>query len=127
MVMASYYTRWVEAISLPDQRAETVARVILREIVSRYGVPTVLHSDKGANFESRPIKELSSLLGIKTTTYHPQCDGLVERLHQTILRMLSKHVAENQKEWDLWLPCALLACRSAKQSSTGLSPFNLYI
>ena len=128
LVMADYYTRWVEAFPLPDQRAETVARVIVRDIVSRYGVPAVLHSDKGPNFESKLIKELTNLLGIKkvkTTAYHPQCDGLVERLNQTILRMLSKHVAENQKDWDLWLPCVLLAYRSAKQSSTGQSPFRL--
>ena len=128
LVMADYYTRWVEAIPLPDQRAETVARVILRDIVSSYDVPAVLHSDKGPNFESKLIKELANLLGIKkvkTTAYHPQCDGLVERLNQTILRMLSKHVAENQKDWDLWLPCVLLAYISAKQSSTGQSPFRL--
>lgn len=128
LVMCDYFTRWVEAIPLPDQRAETVARVVLRDIVSRYGVPVVLHSDRGANFESRVIRELTTLVGIKkvrTTAYHPQCDGLVERLNRTILTMLSKHVADNQRDWDIWLPCVLLAYRSAKQCSTGLSPFRL--
>lgn len=111
--MANYYTR-----SQIMQRAETVAKVIVRDIVSRYGV---LHSDRGANFEGKVMKELSSLLRmrkVKTTAYHPQCDGLVERLNQTILTMLSKHVADHQKDWDMWLPCVLLAYRSAKQSST---------
>ena len=100
----------------------------MRDVVSRYGVPLVLHSDKGSNFESKMIRKLSELLGIKkvkTTAYHPQCDGLVKRLAQTILTMLSKHVAVNQKDWDIWLPCVLLAYRSAKQSSTGLLPFKL--
>jgi hypothetical protein len=126
--MADYYTRWVEAVPLPDQRAETAARSILKEIVSRYGVPAVLHSNKGQNFESKIIKELGNLLGMKkvrTTAYHQQCDGLVETMNQTILRMLAKHVAENRKDWDLWLPCVLLAYRSSKQSSTGQSPFRL--
>ena len=46
------------------------------------------------------------LLGIKkvkTTAYHPQCDGLVERLNQTILSMLSKYVGDNQRDWDIWI------------------------
>lgn len=43
LVMADYYTRWAEAIPLPDQRTETVARVIMRDIVSRYGAQVVLH------------------------------------------------------------------------------------
>ena len=100
----------------------------MRDVVSWYGVPLVLHSDRGSNFESKVIRELSALLGIKkvkTTAYHPQCDGLVERLNQTIPTILSKHVAVNQKDWDTWLPCVLLAYKSAKQSSTGLSPFKL--
>ena len=46
--MSDYYTRWPQAFVLPEQRADTVAKVLVRDVVSRYGVPVVLHSDRGA-------------------------------------------------------------------------------
>ena len=109
LIIADYYTKWIEAIPTQDQRAETTAQALLEQ-VSRHGVPVVVHSDKGPNFESRVIKALCGLLGMtktRTTAYHPQCDGLVERANRTMLSVLSKYVADNQRDWDLKVPLAL--------------------
>ena len=65
-------------------------------------------------------------MGIKksrTTPYHPQSDGLVERLNRTLLDLLPKHVEEKQRDWDQWISTALFAYRTAKHSSTGESHF----
>ena len=124
LVMADYYTKWVAAFPLPDQRAESVARVLVKEVICRYGVPLVVHSDKGANFEGR-IMKVCRLLGMKktrTTSYHPQCDGLVERMNKTLIAALSKYVDQNQSDWDEWLSLVLFGYRTAKQASTGESP-----
>jgi transposase InsO family protein len=62
------------------------------EAISRYGVPSVLHSDQSPNFERKILKEMCRLLGttkMRTTPYHPQSDGLVERLYRTIIDMLA--------------------------------------
>ena len=93
-VVADYFTRWPEVFALPDQRSETVARTLVDGVITRHGVPSVLHSDQGRNFEGKVIKELSMILGmtkVRTTPYHPQCDGLVERLNRTLVDILAKY------------------------------------
>ena len=127
-VVADYFTKWPEVFAIKDQKATTVARVLFDEVVSRFGVPLILHSDQGRNFESAIIKELCALLGVKksrTTPYHPQSDGLVERLNRTLLDLLAKHVEERQRDWDEWISTVLFAYRTAKHASTGESPFKL--
>ena len=108
LVVVDYFTKWVEAFPLPDQKAETVARTLMRDVASRYGVPVVIHSDKGANFEGNVMKQLCQLLGMKktrTTAYHPQSDGLVERMNKTLMEAISKYVSNNQRDWDLVASC----------------------
>ena len=89
LVVSDYFTRWPEAFALKDQKAETVARTFVDGVVSRHGIPSVLHSDQGPNFESSLIKEMCHLLGITKVRTTPQCDGLVERLNRTVLNMLT--------------------------------------
>lgn len=62
---------------------------------------------------------------MRTTLYHPQTDGLVERFNQTLKAMLKKFVSETGKDWDKWLPFLLFAYREVPQASTGFSPFEL--
>lgn len=128
LVVSDYYTKWPEVFPLVDQKAVTVAEVLYSEVITRFGVPLVLHSDQGRNFEGSVMRELCRLLGMKkarTTPYHPQCDGLVERLNRTLLDLLAKHVNENQKDWDEWIPTVLMAYRLAKHSSAQETPFKL--
>ena len=74
------------------------------------------------------IKEICQLLGIRktrTTPYHPQSDGLVERFNRTLLSMLSIVVEEDELSWDLHLPTLLLAYRTSVHETTGITPFEL--
>ena len=127
VVFLDYLTKWVEAYPVPDQRAETIARLLVENIVCRHGVPEELLSDRGANFLSDLILEMCSLLGIRkvnTSGYHPQTDGLVEKFNSTITNMISKSVAVSV-EWDKQLPLLLFAYRTTIQESTRESPFFL--
>ena len=77
---------------MKDMEAQTVACILVNEFICRLGVPDTIHTDQGRNFESKLIKELCQMLGIKktrTTPYHPQSDGMVERFNRTLLNMLS--------------------------------------
>jgi hypothetical protein len=128
LVMSDYFTRWPEAVALPDQRPETIARALIDNVISRHGILILLNSDQGPNFESAVIKDMCRLLGmskVRTTAYHPQCDGLVERPNRTLISMLAKYCKDCPTEWDAWLPVLLGAYRSAKQAPTGYSPFEM--
>ena len=74
LIVADYFTKWTEAFPMQHQEATKVAEIIVKEVVSRFGVPLSLHSDQGRNFESAVFSEMCSLLGIKktrTTPLHP--------------------------------------------------------
>ena len=89
--------------------------------------PDYLHTDQGKNFESTLIREICRLLGIdktRTTAYHPQSDGFIERFNRTFLSMLSMMVEED-REWDTALPLTMMAYRSSIQKTTGETPFYL--
>ena len=127
LVVGDYFTKWTEAFPLPNMEAETVARRLL-EFICRNGAPEYLHTDQGRNFESNLVQELCRLLGItktRTTPYHPQSDGMVERFNRTLLNMLSLSVQDNERDWDLHLPSVMLAYRTSVHETTGETPFQL--
>jgi len=120
-----YFTRWPEAYPLPDQEAETVVDALLEGMFSRFGVPEIIHSDQGRNFESRLFALMCERLGAhktRTTPLRPQSDGLVERFHRTLGQQLAILTSKHQKDWDDHLPLVLMACRSAVQETTSCTP-----
>ena len=128
LIAMDYFSKWPEAYPLPDQEAYSVAEVLVRELVSRFGVPLSIHSDQGRNFESTLFQEMCKLLGIektRTTPLHPQSDGMVERFNRTLEAQLSKFVEENQRNWDVLVPLMMMAYRSAVHDSTGYTPARL--
>ena len=125
LTVVDHFTKHVEAYALQDQEAVTIARVFVNEFISRFGVPYIIHTDQGANFESHMFSELFQLLNIKktrTTPYHPQCDGQVERMNRTLIELLALNIGNPTENWDLNLGLVLIAYRSAVQSSTGFTP-----
>ena len=127
LVAEDYFTKWLEAWAIPNQEAKTVACKLLNEMFYRFSLPDRLHSDQGRQFESKIIEQLCKLLQIqktRTTPYHPQGDGLVERANRTILSMLAT-VVENHKDWESHLRATCMAYNTSIQSTTGYSPFFL--
>ena len=125
LVLADYFSKWVEIMPLPDMLATTVANVLLDNVFSRFGMPAQLHSDQGPQFESKLMAELCKLLGIKktrTTPYHPQGDGMVERANRTIQIALKSYVDRNYAEWDRYLPQVQLAYNTSVHRVTGYTP-----
>ena len=126
LVITDMFSKWVEAFPLRVTDSETLAKVLVDEVVCRYGVPLTLHSDQGPNLNSEVITSLCNQLGItrtRTTAYYLQANGQVERFNCTLESMLSKVINDNQKDWDIHLPKALFAYRTSIHESTGFSPF----
>ncbi len=127
LVLVDYATRYPEAVALRNISAKSVAEALF-SMISRVGIPKEILTDQGTAFMSRTIRELYELLGIKsvrTSVYHPQTDGLVERFNRTLKTMIRKFVHEDAKNWDKWLEPLLFAVREVPQASTGFSPFEL--
>ena len=96
------------------------------KIILRFGMPLVIHTDQGREFENGLMKSLCTLLGcVKTRTapYHPESDGMVERFNRTCLMMLSMFV-DDQLDNEL-LPFVMHAYRTCVHESTGYSFFRL--
>jgi hypothetical protein len=123
--MIDRFTNWVEAVPLTTITAESAARAFINHWVSRYGVPTIIISYRGAQFESSLWAKLLSRLGInrrRTTAYHPQCNGLVERFHRVLKDSL--RAACDKPSWSDSLPLVLLGLRSSV-GRHGYSPSQL--
>ena len=128
LVVGDYFTKWTEAFPIPDMETATIARVLVNEFISRFGAPTYLHTDQGRSFESSLIKEICRLMGIvktRTTPYHPQSDGMIERFNRTLLSMLRMAAVDDETNWDLRIPCLMLAYRTSIHEATKHTPFSL--
>eukprot|EP00731_Ephydatia_muelleri_P014418 Em0008g138a len=127
LVICDYATRYPEAIPFRSADAEHVAEQLV-QVFSRVGIPQEIMSDQGTNFMSTLLAEMYRLLNVqrlRTTPYHPQCNGLVERFNQTLKAMLRKSATKDGKDWDKLLPYLLFAYREVPQESTGFSPLEL--
>jgi hypothetical protein len=127
--MIDYFSKFAEVIPIPNQKAETIARTIFTEWISRYGAPHILHSDRGTNIDnSSIITELCKIFDMsktRTTAYRPQCNGQTERIHRTLNTMLRCFLSDVE-EWDTLLPSCLLAYRSTIHASISVTPFELF-
>ena len=118
LTVVDHLPKHAEAYPLPDKETPTVARALLNEFVSHYGVPYVIHTDQGTNFESNLFTEICKLLEIAktcTSPYHSQCDGQVERMNRILVELLSLNVPNPTDNWDLDLGLTLMAYLSAVQ------------
>ena len=101
MVICEYATRYPEAVPLHSIDVEHTAEELVK-LFSRVGVPREILTDKGSNFTSQLLAEVYRLLKVKpirTSPYHPQTDGLVERFNQTLKTMPRKCAKEEGKDW----------------------------
>lgn len=128
LVITDHYTRYAQAYPTRNQLAETTARVLFEEFFVHYGFPQRIHSDQGRNFESRIIKSLCKLAGIeksRTTPYHAQGNGMVERFNRTLLGMLGTLDPLQKSNWKAAIRPLVHAYNCTRHDSTGFSPFFL--
>ena len=94
----------------------------------RFSIPEQLHSDQGRQFKSKLLSEICHFLNIqksRTTPYHPQSDGLVERFNRTLLDMLATCTKDHPFDWENYIRKVCMAYNTSVQCSTGYTPFYL--
>ena len=81
LVIMDYFTKWAEAVLLPDQKATSITKAVIK-LCSSFGIPDVIHSDQGRNFETLLFREmLTAIFWHSEISYNgipPQGDGMAE-------------------------------------------------
>lgn len=119
-------TRWPTAVPLKNIKSHTVAQAMM-EVFSQTSLPLKILTDQGSQFMGKLCKEVMTILGIdqsRTSPYHPQTNGAVERLNKTLKEALAKQ-HDAGISWSEALPIVLFHLRQHDHTSTGLSPHQL--
>lgn len=111
--MIDRFTRWPEAVPIPDISADTVTTAFYTNWVARFREPAVIITNRGSQFESQLFQALTKLIGSKrtrTTAYHPVSNGMIERWHRSLKTAIMCH---NTSNWTDVLPTVLLGLRTS--------------
>ena len=121
------FTGWPEAFATVDCTHSTFAEKFIAEVIARHDPPDEILSDNGSAYVADGIARVMELVGVRhlfTPTYHPQSNSS-ERLNKTLETLLRPMVEDHPTDWDLYLPMALRAIRTAVNPRTGFTPYYL--
>ena len=124
--LIDHLTGWADAYPISHKRGEVIADILHRDYFPRYGAPEVLISDNGTEFVNAAVAELCTACDVehrRTTPYHPQSNGKVERFHRTLKGILERLMTTTRSGWEAQLGPALSAYRNTVSSATGYTPF----
>ena len=122
------FSRWPAAIPISDTTTATVIDAFCHGWISNYGVPAFITTDRGSQFTSEVFQQLLQTWGTKhkmTTAYHPEANGLVERMHRRLKESLIALCNQQPQDWFWKLPFTLLAIRTTVKQDLGASPADL--
>ena len=121
------FTHFPEAIPVQNIKAPRIAEALVK-FFTLVALPSVIQSDQGSNFMSSLMQQVTHQLEIKqckSSAYHPESQGALERFHQTLKSMICTYCLQFEKQWDQGIHFLLFAVREAVQESLGYSPFEL--
>ncbi|KAK3009129.1 hypothetical protein RJ639_013704 [Escallonia herrerae] len=128
IVTIDYFTKWTEAEPLATITASKCEEFFWKNIVCRFGVPKILITDNGKQFDNSNFRSFCEGLSINlrfTSVAHPQSNGQTENMNRSILQGLKRKLDDAKGAWVDELPKVLWAYRTTPHSVTGETPFLL--
>ncbi|CAL8161972.1 unnamed protein product [Prunus armeniaca] len=128
IVAVDYFTKWAEAEPLATITEACVRSFVWKNIICRFGLPRILVTDNGRQFDNARFREFCSNFNIAlrfSSPAHPRANGQVEAVNKIIKRTLKKKLGDKKGDWADLLPEVLWAYRTTQGSSTGETPFSL--
>ena len=120
--------RWAESFPTKYIKAETVAQILVDEIICRHGAPDEILFDQWKSYLAEVVAEVCEYFKTKkinSNPYHPKTNGLTERFNGALCDMLSTYVKDRQRDWEIFLPIVLFAYRTSVQATTKETPLRL--
>ena len=128
MVMQDHFSKYMVAYVVKDQTARTAAETLRNGYFGLFGASAYIVSDQGKAFTGHLITNLCELYGVqqlRTSPYHAQTNGQVERMNQMIIQMIGKLEQDKKAHWSEHLPEMLAAYNGTHSAVTGYSPYFL--
>uniref|UniRef100_A0A2N9G7E8 Integrase catalytic domain-containing protein n=1 Tax=Fagus sylvatica TaxID=28930 RepID=A0A2N9G7E8_FAGSY len=128
VVAIDYFTKWVEAKPLVTITEKNIQNFVWKAVVCRFGIPRVLVSDNGKQFDNPRFRQFSQELGIHnhySSPGHPQANGQVEVTNRSLLKLIKTRLEGAKGLWPEELPSILWAYRTTVRIPTGETPFRM--
>ena len=128
LVITDHFTRYTQVYPTRNKEAKTAATKLFNDYILRFGTPGKILHDQGRQFENKLFTHLSKLYNIKrlrTTPYHSQCNGQVERMNRSITEMLKTLEETEKKSWKDHVQKLVYAYNCTRHSTTGYEPYFL--
>ena len=119
------FSKWADAFPIANRDAATVARILVEQVICRFGCPLSLLTDNARELEGELMTEVCRLLGVDklpTTVFKASTNATVERFHRTLNSMMGRMLENHERDWDLMLPYVMAAYRNSRHESTDFTP-----